>query len=236
MKKIEQTSNQIIFSAEMDETLANSIRRYVNHIPMVAIDEVEISKNDSALYDETVAHRIGLIPLKEGKVKEGKLKLETKKEGIVHSGDFEGNIDLVHKDIPITILSSGQEMQIEATTKVGTGSEHSKFSPGLMFYRNVTEVSLDKEFKEDVEKVCPNAKITEKGDRIIVRDDGKEDIADVCEGIANKQRKEAEVKVEGEVIVTIESFGQIDSEEVFKRAIDNLKKDLKEVEKLVSKA
>ena len=67
MKKIEKSENQIVFSAEMEETLANSIRRYINHIPTLAIDEVEISKNDSALYDETIAHRIGLIPIKSGK-------------------------------------------------------------------------------------------------------------------------------------------------------------------------
>ncbi len=30
MKKIEKTENQIIFTAEIDETVANSIRRYVN--------------------------------------------------------------------------------------------------------------------------------------------------------------------------------------------------------------
>ena len=64
MKIINKKNNQMTFSAEIDESLANAIRRYVDQIPILAIDEVEISKNDSPLYDETVAHRIGLIPLK----------------------------------------------------------------------------------------------------------------------------------------------------------------------------
>jgi DNA-directed RNA polymerase alpha subunit len=55
MKKIEKNENQIIFTAGMNETIANSIRRYIGQIPVLAIDEVEISKNDSALYDETIA-------------------------------------------------------------------------------------------------------------------------------------------------------------------------------------
>lgn len=67
MKKIEKSQDQVVFTIDTEETVANSIRRYVNQIPVLAIDEIEIEKNDSALYDETIAHRIGLIPLKMGK-------------------------------------------------------------------------------------------------------------------------------------------------------------------------
>ena len=42
MKKIEKTGNQIVFEVEINETLANAIRRYVNQIPVMAVDEVEI--------------------------------------------------------------------------------------------------------------------------------------------------------------------------------------------------
>ena len=53
MKIIDKKDNQITFSAEVDESLANAVRRYVDQIPILAIDEVEISKNDSPLYDES---------------------------------------------------------------------------------------------------------------------------------------------------------------------------------------
>ena len=38
---VHKRNNQIVFKAEIDETIANSIRRYLNEIPILAIDEVE---------------------------------------------------------------------------------------------------------------------------------------------------------------------------------------------------
>lgn len=238
MKKIEKTENQIIFTAEMDETIANSIRRYVSQIPVLAVDEVEISKNDSALYDETVAHRIGLIPLKmsgDAAKKPGKLKLDVKNEGLVYSGELKGNPAVVYKNMPITLLNNNQELQIIATVKAGKGSEHSKFSPGLIFYRNVVEIVIDKEFYEEIRKVCPDAEIKEKGNKIIIIDDKKREAADVCEGILDKKKKKAEINPTGELVMTIESFGQISMEDIFKKSIETLKKDLASVAKEIKK-
>lgn len=236
MKKIEKSGNQLVFTAEIDETLANSIRRYINQIPIMAVDEIEISRNDSALYDETIAHRIGLIPLKmEGTKKEGKLKLDIKKEGMVYSGDLKGSPAIVYKNIPITILNNNKELQLVATVKLGKGSEHSKFSPGLMFYRKIVEITLDKEFYEEVKKTFPNAEIKEKGDKITVIDNKKKEIADFCEGLANKKKKKVEILPKDELVITVESFGQMSVESIFKKSIDTLKKDLASMAKEIAK-
>lgn len=238
MKKIEKTGNQLVFTAEINETLANSIRRYLNQIPVLAVDEVEISKNDSALYDETIAHRIGLIPLKmesSAKKKQGKLKLDVKKEGTVYSGDLKGSPFVVYKNIPITTLNNNKELQLVATVKAGKGSEHSKFSPGLMFYRNVIKIVLDKEFYGEIKKVFPNVEIQEKGNKIMIIDNKKKEIADFCEGIANKNRKKAEINTKNELIITIESFGQMSVESIFKKSIETLKKDLASMAKEIGK-
>ena len=92
MELVEKKENQIIFKAKIDESLANVIRRYVDEILVLAIEEVEIIKNDSSLYDETVAHRLGLIPLKIDKTvtekTTAKFKLSAKTEGFVYSGEL----------------------------------------------------------------------------------------------------------------------------------------------------
>lgn len=230
MKTIKKKSDKLVFSAEIDNSIANAIRRYVNQVQIVAIDEVEISKNDSALYDETLAHRLGLIPLK-AKKQTGKMKLESKKEGIVYSGELKGDADVVYDKIPITILAKGQELEIKATLRIGRGSEHAKFSPGLMFFRNVMELKIDKKFKDRIKKICPNANIKESGNQIIILDDGEEEISDVCSGIAEKSGEKPEIKENSELIIKLESFGQISPEAIFEKSIEALRKDLEDVSK-----
>ncbi len=239
MKKIEKSQDQIVFTAEIDETIANSIRRYVNQIPILAVDEIEIKKNDSALYDEAIAHRIGLIPLKSGKKspkKNGELKLEGKGEKTVYSEDITGTPSVVYKKIPITVLMPGQEISLTASVRPGKGTEHSKFTPGIIFYRNITEVTLGKEFLDEVKKSCPGASINEKGDKIIITDDQKNEVMDVCEGIATAKKENVEVMAKDGLVITVESFGQISPEDVFKMSIEFLKDDLKSLSKEVDKS
>lgn len=236
MKLIEKKDNQIVFEAEIDESLANSIRRYLNHIPVLTIGEVEIFKNDSPLYDETIAHRIGLIPLEnKGDKKEPKLKIESKKEGFVYSGELKGSVKPVYDNIPITYLNKGQEFEVEAVTKMGSGVKHSKFSPGLMFYRNVAEVIMDKEFQSKIKEMLPENEIKEKGNKIVILDNKKKEIEDICESISNEKGKNIEVELKDGLIITLESFGQLNVEDIMKKSIDEFKKDLNEIAKKVNK-
>ena len=238
MDKVFQSEEQIVFTAKIDETIANSIRRYVNHIPVAAVDEVEISKNDSPLYDEAIAHRTGLVPLKQKggeEKKTGKLKIETKGEGVVYSGNLKGDFEVAYKNIPLTILSKNQELEFSAFVKFGKGIEHSKFSPGFMFYRNVVELTLDKEFYEEIKRTFPDAEIKEKGNKIILIDNKKRDAADFCDGLADKKGKKIESEKKDELVITLESFGQITPNEIFKKSIDSLKKDLLILSKEIDK-
>lgn len=233
MELINKTDQKITFSAEMSDSLANAIRRYLHHIPVLAIDEVEISKNDSPLYDETIAHRIGLVPIKTNKStkQEYEVNLSVKGEKTVYSGDITGNAEVVHDKILLDILNKGKELELKGTVRAGTGAEHAKFSPGLMFYRNECEIKMSKDHLEEVQRICPHVKIEEKGQNIIVHDNKEREVCDVCEGIADKSGEKAEVTEKDNQIITIESFGQLPVEKMFEQSIEALKKDLDTVSK-----
>lgn len=241
MEILEKKDNKIILVQEIDESLANAVRRYVNEIPMIAIDEVEIFKNDSASYDETIAHRLGLIPLVMDKSINEKtevdLKLVSSKKGVVYSGEIKGKVKPVYDKIPITHLDEGQELEVVGKARVGRGSEHSKFSPGLMFYTNAVEIKIDKNCPREIIEVCPRGVFSGKDGKITVVDANKCDMCEACVKKCEDLDKKDAIKIipQNKLIITIESFGQITAKEIFSRAIKELKKDLEETEKKVSK-
>ena len=233
MKLKEKTSDKISFVEEVEESLVNAIRRYVNEIPISAIDEVEIFKNDSALYDETIAHRLGLIPLKTDKdiddKKSIKLKLVTNKEGIVYSRELKGNISPVYEDMPITALSNDQELEVVAEVRTGRGKEHAKFSPGLIFYNNVLEIKTGSKSKEIAEifSQCPHG--CGRDMKIENNHSYELEICDACE--YSLEKIGIRLEPTAKQAMHIESFGQLNVKEILPLAIKELKKDLNAVSK-----
>ena len=65
IKVLSKDQQKVTFILEgINPVIANTIRRYViNYVPTMAVEEVTFQKNSSALYDEMLAHRLGLIPL-----------------------------------------------------------------------------------------------------------------------------------------------------------------------------
>jgi DNA-directed RNA polymerase subunit D len=212
IKLINKTDEKISFTTDMSLSLANAIRRSVNYIPVLAVTDLEISKNDSALYDEIVAHRVGLIPLKNENLKlpkdcdcgkeEGcgkcsvKFKLSVTGPCTVYSTDLSPKGSVIYK-MPIDILDKDQELEFVAIAKMGLGIEHAKFSPGLLYYRYSQD--LENESEESFRKFADSA---------------------------NKDGK-------NEITIFIESWGQIKAKEIFVEAVEVLNKELKELVKKI---
>lgn len=231
MNIIKKTNEKLVFSSEISENLANAIRRSVYSIPVMAIDELEIHKNDSPLYDETLAHRMGLLPLKMTKdIKEDsefKLTLNSKNPGYVYADEIQGDVEVVYGRTPLTLINENQEIEVVAKTRVGTAKEHAKFSPGILTYRIVCDVTVPAKYKEEISKAFPENEIKTKGDKITIKDNKENTIVDFCLGICQKDKEECEVKDTKELIFEIQSFGQMDASEIFKQALEILKKDVK---------
>ena len=246
---LKNEKDKMVFVEEMDETLANAIRRSVNEIETMAIDEVTFYKNDSALYDEIIAHRMGLIPFRNEKLVamrdcscKGKgcnrctisLKLKASGPATVYSGDLKGNAEVVHDKIPIVILTEGQEIELEAHIRTGKGSQHIKFSPGLVYYRHVAEIDFEKDCdacKEAVE-ICPQKILEEDKGKLKVKDIYKCDLCEACIEACKKKGKNCiNIKPGKEIMFFIESYGSIPAKEIFAKAVVALNDNLEQLQK-----
>ena len=213
----DKEKQKLSFVSDMPISLANAIRRSVLEIPIMAIDDVEIIKNDSALYDEIIAHRLGLIPLKTTSTsKETKFKLKEKGPKTVYSSDLSPSTGTDYK-LPITILDDGQEIELIATARLGKGIEHIKYSPGLMFYKH----NIDDEVLDFV-NIDENGKLSFDEEELKASRLSEEQI--------NKIKKAKESK---ELIFNIESWKQIEVKEIFSKAIEALNKNLEELKKAI---
>ena len=151
---LSKKDNELVFMIEgINNAIANTIRRtIIAEVPTLAVDEINFVKNQTPLYDEILAHRIGLIPIKtdleaysfktEKNTKattELKLTLKAIGPKTVYSGDFKSKDPKcipVYDNIPIVTLLKDKELVLEATAILGRGREHMKFSTGLCYYVN----------------------------------------------------------------------------------------------------
>lgn len=244
-------AEKISFITNANETLANAVRRSANNISVLAIEDVEIYKNDSALYDEVLAQRLGLIPLKDKRKLNERSKCPCKGKGCtkcvlqlslkatgpctVYSGNIKGDVDIIYDKMPIVILDKNQELEIVCFAQLGKGITHAKYSPGLIYYRNLSEITVKNAEKaeriiETIKDSLINFKGKIKAGDIIksVKD------SDYIEGLLD-EKEVIEICPGEEIVYFVESWGQIEPKEMFKVAVKELDSNLKEVLKAVKK-
>ena len=231
-------------------SFANLIRRFaMDDVPTLAIENIAVHDNSSALYDEMVALRLGLIPIKtdlssytlksacscggEGCAKcELKITLKVAKKGLVIAGEAQSadpKCTFAFEDMPVVKLAAKQKIEIEATAILGHGREHAKWSPCLAYYKNepsinTAAVKLDHEQKARLQKACGN----------LVQVDGKVKVdadklqttpyAESCLQVLEEVG--AEITDTENIIFTIESWGQLSCKEILDTAADLAVKEL----------
>lgn len=139
-------SNDTVFRFDLKDAspgFANAIRRAaINSVKSFAIDKTTFYENTTALFDEYIAHRIGLVPIKTpskgySDTDEIVFALDATGPKTVYSKDLESSekaVSVANENIPIIKLAEGQRLRIEGKAKLGTGLSHSKFQPGLVSY------------------------------------------------------------------------------------------------------
>lgn len=231
INKIEKTDEKVVFETDMETSLANALRRSVSEVPTIAIDEVDLYKNDSALYDEVIAHRLGFVPLKNQKLVSGKpINLKLKGEGneggsVVLAKDL--GKEVVYPDMPIVFLEKDQELELVARAVQGIGKDHSKHSPGLAYYKQGSNIVIDKEGEkqEGLAKVFPEVFVFEG--KLKVKNAWA---SDLDEGDM-KNFKGIKIEPKEGIVFFIESWGMMGAKDIFLESAKALKDNLNELSK-----
>jgi len=256
--KLAGKGNDLVLQIEgMTFAQANTLRRLMmNEVPVMAVEDVEFKKNNSILYDELIALRIGLLPLTTdlesytlpsdcscdgaGCAKcQVQFSLTAKGPCVVYAKDLKSKdpkVKPVYPEMPIVKLLDGQEIELAATAQLGLGKEHAKWSPGLVYYRQKPTLTFTKEI--DAKAVAAALKdssldaVSEKGGKLVV-DEKKLLLTPAPDAYEDVSKDIKVTYAEDEFVFVIESWGQLTPQEIIEAGFGRMQGYLKELEKLV---
>jgi len=278
IKILESSPNRIAIAVEgFPLELVNSIRRTIlSEVPVMAIEWVYVTRNDSALFNEMLSHKLGLLVIKSDKAIEKYLppeecradlecvedpscvdafitkkpecfvRMVLKKENpagaqeallTVKVSDIESedpDVYPVHGETQLTLLASGQSLDVEMYARLGRGKEHAKFIPAVLVLKYVPVIKYDsksitEECLECIRKYNPElADTISKGSksRIMWYDTGNTSLLRQCA----ERTCETGLKVEydkNRLILVVESHGALDSRKIISLAIKELDKKVR---------
>ena len=126
---------QVTFLFRGDSKAAAQLRdKIMNDIKFKLIDEVVFNKNTSNLNNEKIAHRLGLLVVKDTD-NIGILNIKGPKK--VKAKHIKG-LDVVHPDALLLQLTKDEELNCNLIVKEGSGRIHKKWNPvyAITFEKN----------------------------------------------------------------------------------------------------
>jgi DNA-directed RNA polymerase subunit D len=254
IKILEKNDTELRFLLEdSNPQFANALRRVtIGEIPILTIGTVDFTTNDSVLYNEIIAHRLGLIPivfdtedfeLKEDS-EEGSSSTEVifainkKGPGMVYSKDMKSSnpsVKPLYDNIPIVELFGDQKLKLEASATLGKGVNHARYQAASTFYRYYPSAKVNGKIAnvDEVIRACPKDAIKFSDDKISVSDK-----CDLCQECVKAAKPEGALEIVGDdkkFLVTVESISGLRPEVIVLEAIEIIKKKAKEFDKEVKK-
>jgi len=235
----------------------------IGEVPTLAIEDVRIYDNTSAFFDEMLAHRLGLIPIKtdlstystKEKCSCGEagcpgcmvtFTLSVEGPKTVLSGDLipqDPNATPVYDNIPIVKLTKGQKLVIEAHAVLNTGREHAKWQPTLVCgFKNHPVISISESCDACAMCVdeCPRGILAVRGKKVEVVDGKLTDcsMCKLCEKacLSSGIGDEPAITISAEAdryIFVVESDGSLPVKEIMNRALYYIRDQSDELERQI---
>lgn len=192
---LEDNSTSFVLS-DSHIAFANALRRAMqSEVMSFAIEDVKIYDNTSALFDEMLAHRIGLIPLttdlksyvprdqcscgnKGCSLCTVTLTMSVEGPRLVLSSDLISQDPAVHPavpDIPIVKIEKNQKVVLEVYAILNRGLEHAKWQPVTVCgYKNYPIITSEEKCDGCglCVEVCPKNILEVKDGKVTVKEGG----------------------------------------------------------------
>lgn len=229
MKILNETDRVLTLRSEKETpAFLNAMRRcIISELPSMAITEVDFYENNSALFNDYLANRIGLIPLtwEEGIEDDAKISLSLNAEAIdeiktVYSKDLvsaDSKIKVFEENIPIMVLNKNQRLRLEAFAQKGTSKEHARFENAMASFGHSSEfkaVSKCKKCSTSLKAFAPL--------------EGKKDLHDNSFLCGNCEKQEERSK---DFVFVVESFNNLSAKQQYDRALKVMQSQAKALEK-----
>jgi DNA-directed RNA polymerase subunit D len=235
-------------------SFANSIRRaMIGEVQTLAIDNVKIYDNTSALFDEMLAHRLGLIPITGDEtciVPRGEctcggegcpacsvvFTMSVEGPGMVSSRDLiseDSRIAPADPDIPIVKLTKDQKLVLEARAVVSCGREHAKWQPiTACGYKNYPVITISEKCDACGQCVdeCPREILEISGGKVAVAE-GRLEACSLC-GLCERAclntgiGEESAITIgtdESRFLFVVESDGSLPAGRIVAKALEHLR-------------
>ncbi|MEM2282666.1 MAG: DNA-directed RNA polymerase subunit D [Candidatus Hadarchaeales archaeon] len=243
--------------SDSNPAFANSLRRSImREIPTMAVDEADFYSNDSALYDEIIAHRLAMIPLTTPpgyKLPEEctctdkrcpkcsvSFKVKVKGPYLLTSADLKGSdpkVRPVSDKIPIVKLEEKQELEFEAIARLGFGKVHAKWQPALCSYKYMPVVTIHPRACNgcgDCVEVCPKKILRVEGDKVRV---SEVELCIMCKA-CQRACKRGAIEVgwdDTKFLFHLESTGTMPPQEILEKGLEALKEKFEDFISAVKK-
>ncbi len=229
MKVLNEDEKTLVLVSEKETpALLNALRRAViSEIPAMAVSEVDFYENNSPLFNDYLANRIGLIPLtwEEGIDDEVKISFSLNAEAVeepktVYSRDLvssDEKIKAYSENVQIAVLNKGQKLRLEAFAVKGTAKTHARFQSALASYGKAGEFKASEKCKKCSTPLVPFQAIA-----------GKKDLPENSFLCANCSKPDGEGK---EFLFVVESFNNLSAREQYERALKVMDEKAKALEK-----
>lgn len=253
LKTLNKSKDKLKVRFQVDnstESFVNSIRRMViEEVPTLAVEDIEVRQNSSALFDEMLALRLGLIPIKTDlssyslpqspeDISERSAKctlemeLKVAKKGVVYAemaSSKDPKCTYVFPNMPIVKLHAKQKVDVSMLAVMGQGKDHTKWAPGHVWFVNTPSLTV----KQDA-KLIANLKdkyppqIFDKSGKISQKQIEELNLFDAVDQVCDDLIKVDYSK--DSFTVDAESWGQLSVNEMLTTAADMLVAKAEELE------